>query len=83
MLRIYISDHCLSCSTAFQRAEQLQIERPDVPWDIVDVDDPEADVPAKVIGTPMYLWNDYVLFMGNPGESELLQRVGALHDDTR
>jgi hypothetical protein len=83
MLRIYIADHCRSCSTAFQLAERLQIERPNVPLDIVDVDDPEADVPANVIGTPMYLWNDRVLFMGNPSELELLQRVGALHDDTR
>ena len=83
MLRIYISDQCLSCSTAFQRAERLQRERPDVPLALVDVDDLAADVPATVIGTPMYLWNDRVLFLGNPSESELLQRVGALHDDTR
>jgi hypothetical protein len=31
----------------------------------------------------MYLWHDRVLFLGNPSETELFQRVGVLHDDTR
>jgi len=83
MLRIYLSTHCRGCGTAFQLAARLRTQRPDVPLAIVDVDEPHADVPANVIGTPMYLWHDRVLFLGNPSETELFQRVGALYDDTR
>lgn len=81
MLRIYVSAHCRGCNTALQLAEQVRAQRPDVPLAVVDVDDPAADVPRKVIGTPIYTWNDRVVFMGNPSEAELMGRVGALHDD--
>ena len=80
MLRIYVSAHCLGCNTAIQRAERLQALRPEVPVTVVDVEAPDADVPGKVIGTPIYTWNDRVVFMGNPSEQELLDRVTVLHD---
>lgn len=83
MLRIYLSTHCRGCSTAFHLAERFRTQRPDVPLAVVDVDDPHADVPANVIGTPMYLWHKRVLFLGNPSETELLERVGVLYDDTQ
>ena len=78
MLRIYVSAHCLGCNTAIQRAERLQALRPEVPVTVVDVEAPDADVPRKVIGTPIYTWNDRVVFMGNPSEQELLERVTEL-----
>ena len=80
MLRIYVSAHCLSCNTAIQRAERLQVLRPEVPVTVVDVEAPDADVPRNVIGTTIYTWNDRVVFMGNPSEQELLDRVTVLHD---
>ena len=82
MLRIYVSAHCLGCTTAIQRAERLQALRPEVPITVVDVEAPGADVPRKVIGTPIYTWNDRVVFRGNPSEQELLERVTVLHDDS-
>ncbi len=48
--------------------------------ELVDVEAPNADVPRKVIGTPIYTWNDRIVFMGNPSEQELLERVTVLHD---
>ncbi len=80
MLRIYISGHCRGCTTARRLAEQVRSERPDVPLAVIDIDDPAVAVPANVIGTPFYTWQDRVLFMGNPHATELLQRVEALHD---
>ena len=80
MLSIYISAHCIGCTTARWLADQVRSERPDVPLVVIDIDDPAVEVPAKVIGTPFYTWGDRVLFMGNPNAAELLQRVGALHD---
>lgn len=80
MLKLYVSAHCLGCNTARERVDQLQALRPEVPVTIVDVEAPGADVPRNVIGTPIYTWNDRVVFMGNPSEQELLERVTVLHD---
>ncbi len=82
MLRIYVSAHCIGCGTALRLADHVHVMHPDVPLMVVDVDNPAEDVPSKIIGTPIYTWNNDVLFMGNPSEAELLRRVGALHDDT-
>ena len=78
MLRIYVSTHCLGCDTARQRAKQLRTQRPDVPMALVDVEAPGAEVPPRVIGTPIYTWNDRVVFMGNPSERELIEQVTML-----
>ena len=83
MLRIYVSAHCRGCTTARQRAERLRRLRPDVPVALVDVEAPDAVVPPKVIGTPIYTWNDRIVFMGNPSEQELLERVTVLYDGDR
>jgi len=81
MLRIYISAYCFGCDTAVQRAERLRALRPEIPVTLVDIEAPDAEVPRKVIGTPIYTWNDRVVFMGNPSEQELLERVEKLQDD--
>ncbi len=38
-------------------------------------------MPPQVIGTPIYTWRERVIFRGNPGERELLERVGGLDAD--
>ena len=81
MLHIYISTYCGGYSTALRRVEQVRARFPSLAVAVVDVDAPDGDVPRSVIGTPMYLWDDRVLFWGNPAEAELLDRIGALHDD--
>jgi hypothetical protein len=79
MLRIYVSAHCRSCGMARRLAESVQAQRPSLPLEVVDVDTPDADVPRYIIGTPMYTWDDRVLFLGNPSEAELMERIGVLH----
>jgi hypothetical protein len=81
MLRIYISTHCVGCETAVQRAERLRALRPDLPVTVVDVDAPDAEIPPQIIGTPIYTWHDRVVFLGNPSEHDLLERVATLADD--
>ena len=83
MLRIYISAHCIMCDTVRHLAAFVQAERPDMPVTVVDVDAPNADVPKNIIGTPVYTWNDRIVFLGNPSEAELLRRVSMFYDTTR
>ena len=75
MLYVYVSSHCRGCATAQQLITQLRTMRPQVPVTVVDLSGGGDTIPDNVIGTPMYLWNGRVLFMGNPDVTELLQRV--------
>lgn len=81
MLRVYVSGHCPGCDTARVRLEELRTQWPDVPMILVDVAARGAAVPPQVIGTPVYTWNGRVLFLGNPSEHELIERMRVLHDD--
>jgi hypothetical protein len=75
MLYIYVSTHCPGCVTARRLAARLLELRPQLSLHVIDVDRVRDTIPANVIGTPMYLWESGVLFMGNPDLVELLERV--------
>lgn len=78
MLRVYIAAHCPACATARLRFAQLRTRCPDVPAQLVDIDVPGTRVPPHVIGTPIYTWDDRIIFRGNPAAEELVARVAAL-----
>ena len=75
MLRVFVAGHCSPCLTAMAMVDRLRQARPQLPVFLIDVDSPGADVPGEVIGTPEYLWDDRVLFLGNPDEAELMAAV--------
>jgi hypothetical protein len=79
MLRIYTSPHCPACARTLALAERLRALRPALDVALIDINDPAAEVPPSVIGTPMYTWNHQALFWGNPAEAELFERVDALY----
>jgi hypothetical protein len=80
MLRIYVSAYCRGCDTARQRAARLHTLRPDLPLALVDVEEPDADLPRNIIGVPMYTWHERVVFRGNPSEQELLECITVLQN---
>lgn len=80
MLRIYIAEDCHGSRIAVRLADMLRAQRPDVPLEVVDIGATEAVVPASIFGTPMYTWHMQVIFMGNPSEAELLERIRTLHE---
>lgn len=79
MLDIYISAHCRGCDRALELARRLRVFRPDIPLNIIDIDRPGSEVPQQVIGTPTYVWGGRILFMGNPSEEELLERIDGIY----
>ncbi|HEY3288984.1 MAG TPA: hypothetical protein VGK87_02540 [Anaerolineae bacterium] len=74
MLTIYTSLHCRGCARAKQLAQQVRNMRPAAPVRLIELDG-ESVWPEQVIGTPMYLWNQQVWYMGNPRIDELLARL--------
>jgi hypothetical protein len=50
-------------------------QRPHLPVELVDLDDPGTEHPSFVVGTPTFVWDNRILFLGNPAEVELLARL--------
>lgn len=75
-LRVYVAPGCAGCRTALRRVDAVRQARPAQVIEVIDLaDQPEAPLPAGVIGTPTYLLGDRVISMGNPDLDELLDRL--------
>ncbi len=80
MLRVYVSMACPGSAIAQRLAECLQTCGLNLPVELVDVDLPHAVVPEQIFATPIYTWNDVILFLGNPNEAVLLECVRTLYE---
>jgi hypothetical protein len=80
MLHIYVAEHCPGSPTARIKAERLRERAPEIPVEVVDIDAHGAVVPPVVFGTLTYTWDDQIIFLGNPSDQELLERVRSLHE---
>jgi hypothetical protein len=80
MLRIYVAEDCHGSRVAVRLADMLRAQHPEVRLEVVDIGNADAVVPAHIFGTPMYTWHAQVIFMGNPSEAELLERIRTLHE---
>jgi hypothetical protein len=49
-----------------------------MPLELVDLDAPDAEHPSFVVGTPTFVWNNQLLFLGNRAEADLLARLEEL-----
>ena len=75
MLRVFTAAHCPSHGRTLLLLAALARQRPNLPVELVDLDEPDAEGPLFVIGTPTFVWNNRVLFLGNPAEGDLLARL--------
>jgi hypothetical protein len=80
MLRIYVADDCPGSRATPHIIEILRHQMPDLPIEIVNLSKSNVQFPPFVFGTPVYTWNDRVLFLGNPGKQELLACVRGLYE---
>ncbi|MGQ9547137.1 MAG: hypothetical protein ACUVSY_00010 [Roseiflexus sp.] len=80
MLRIYIADDCPGSRVALRVIESLRFQMPDLPIEVVNLSRSDVQTPSSVFGTPVYMWNDRVLFLGNPDKEALLECVRGLYD---
>ena len=78
MLRVFTASHCPGHSRTRRLVAALARQRPHLPLELVDLDEPEAERPSFVIGTPTFVWGNRILFLGNPAEGDLLARLDAL-----
>ncbi len=71
-LDIYIDDCCETCEHARQIAEQVRERMPLVEVNLIEL---TGDKPDSVFAVPTYLLDGATLFLGNPSESELFERL--------
>jgi hypothetical protein len=48
--------------------------------EIINLDEPGSEIPAFIVGTPTFVWNNRVIFLGNPTLPELLARLSNEND---
>ncbi len=71
-LDIYIDDCCETCDHARQIAEQVRERMPQVEVNLIEL---TGDKPTSVFAVPTYLLDGATLFLGNPSEAELFERL--------
>jgi hypothetical protein len=80
MLRVYIASGCPASQISLRLIDRLQARYPNLPLEVVNVSEPGAVVPDEIFGTPIYTWDDRVLFLGNPSEEALVEHVRNLDE---
>jgi hypothetical protein len=80
-LQVYTAAHCLTRSYTHQLLAQLAQQKPALNVEIIDLDEPGSEIPAFIIGAPTFVWNNRVIFLGNPTLPQLLARLGNENKD--
>jgi hypothetical protein len=70
-LEVLVSAGCRSCDQALQLVETFRDTHPHVPVRVTDVDEPGWVPPPGFVGTPMFLADGRILFLGNPSPAAL------------
>ncbi len=71
-LDIYIDDCCKTCDHARKMADQVRERMPQVEVNLIELG---GETPDSVIAVPTYLLDGATLFLGNPSEAELFERL--------
>lgn len=78
MLTVYTATHCPAYGRTWNLVAQLHQQYPQMPLQVINLEDPTIEWPVFVIGTPTYVWNGQVIFMGNPSKSDLLSQLSRM-----
>lgn len=73
-LDIYIDDYCETCDYARKIAHQVRERMPQVEVNLIEL---TGEKPESVFAVPTYLLDGATLFLGNPSEAELFERLAA------
>lgn len=71
-LDIYIDDWCETCEQARKIADQVRERMPQVEVNLIELN---GETPDSVFAVPTYLLDGVTLFLGNPSEAELFERL--------
>ena len=72
-LEIYVTDECWSCEETRRIVAEIEPLYPHVDIELRDLSD--ARKPSSVFATPTYVLDGRTIFLGNPTQEELEQRL--------
>lgn len=75
---IYVAGHCSVCAYAYEIADLIRREFPDIAVRLVDVADAAEPLPESVFATPTYLLDGRRWFLGNPSPAEVFKTLSKL-----
>lgn len=85
-VEIYVADHCMVCEYAYEVADTIRADFPEVDLEIVNFEDPSQQIPDLVFATPTYLLDGRLWSLGNPSpedvQNRLSQAVGKRRSDS-
>jgi hypothetical protein len=70
-LQIYISDNCSTCLETKNLVDIIKKRFTKLDVDLINLSHPGVHSPDKVFAVPTYIYNDRVIFLGNPSIQEL------------
>ena len=74
-VRIYVAPHCANCEYSYKVAGVIQRDFPEVNLRIINMSEPEEEVPEVVFATPTYLLNGKVWSLGNPSMEQVQETL--------
>lgn len=80
MLRVYTAIHCPGHIRTRLVVAELLRQQPDLGVELIDLDKPDAERPSFVFGTPTFVWDNQILFLGNPTAEDLMARLDEVRD---
>ena len=70
-LEIYITDDCPTCVET-EHLAQIIVERyRNLDTDLINLNNPDTICPDRVFAVPTFVYNDRIIFLGNPSLQEL------------
>ena len=72
-LHVYITEDCWSCAEARRIVADITPLFPKIAIELRDIKDERR--PSQVFATPTYILNGRTLFLGNPTQKELAQKL--------
>jgi hypothetical protein len=71
-LQVYVSANCAVCQRTRSLIATVRAQHPEYPIELIELDQPGATRPDYVFGTPTFVLNDRIVFLGNPALDALI-----------
>ena len=72
---IFVAEGCYACGYSKEVAARIRDDFPGVQVRLLDIADPDTDLPDAVFATPTYLLNGKLWSLGNPSPRDVTERL--------
>lgn len=80
VLRIYVAEHCGTCSESRRLAKVISRRLPGISVEVVDMDHQEPV--EEIFAVPTFCYRGKVISLGNPREDELVARIQSMEQES-